>query len=979
MKRTGFFRLATFAILGLLGANLVGAMPQAFAATAYVGDTTVEPATDNDPAGLAEAYKTAASTTGTVGTLTVYVDGSSTAKTLVAGLYTDSASHPGTLLTQGSLASPTAGTWNTLTVPAANVTAGVTYWLTLLGVGGTIAFRDRCCGGGSAAENSQQANLTSLPATWTSGAQWSDGPFSFYAGPAGGSGTPTPTPSGTPTPGPTATPTPPPTPTPTPVPTPNPGQTGQWSAVLNLPLVAIHAITMHNGNVLMMDGWQFPNQTQVFNPITQTTTQSTNNLGLDAFCSAHVNLADGRVLIAGGDGNPQQGSAAAVIFDPATNTWTRLPDMHHPRWYPTATELGDGRVVVISGQDSASTWVATPEIYDPVANTWTELTNISTSQVQEPEYPFSYLAPSGKILTIAPVIGQSFIMDPIAQTWGQIGGNTLMNGSAAQYLPGKILYTGGGTPFSSSAPSQKTAQVIDLNAATPTWQTVAPMNFVRYTHTLTVLPDGKVLAVGGTTVMDDVYPNTDQLSSEEWDPTTNTWTTLASMQVARNYHSTALLMPDGRVLIAGGGHDTGVNVPGNYNAQFFSPPYLFNGARPTITSAPGSATYGSAITLQTPDAASIAKVSLVSLGADSHQLDFDQHFVPLTFTAGSGTLSATLPSSPNVAPPGYYMLFIVNGNGVPSVASMIHLGAPVDTTPPTVSMAAPANGATVSGPVTLTANATDNVAVASVQFKLDGNSVGSPITQAPYTMSWDSTTVANGSHTITAVATDLAGNSATATAVSVTVNNPVPVGPTVDSVTPADGRGPVTATVSTSGSGDLLLAFVGSDGPGSAQSVTVSGGGLTWTLVKRANGQLGDAEIWSARATGQLTNVNITATQSQAGYDESLTVVAFQGASGTGAAAAGGAGFGAQSVSVTTTKASSLIIGVGNDYDNAIARTPGSGQTLVHQWLDTATGNTFWVQRVSAISGGAGSVVTISDTAPTSDRWNLSVVEVTSS
>jgi hypothetical protein len=962
MKRSGFYRLVLVVALASLAASMSGTLSRASAATVYVGDASVEPSTDSDPGGLAEAFRTTAASTGTVSTLTVYVDASSAATTLVAGLYADNAGHPGTLLTQGSQANPTLGAWNTLAVPSASVTAGTTYWVAILGAAGSgaIAFRDRCCGGGTASENSQQSNLTTLPATWSSGAKWSDGPISFYAGPAAG-------------------PTPTPTITPTPSPTPSPGQVGQWSAVLNWPLVAIHSILMHNGNVLLMDGWQFPNQTQVYNPTTNTMAQSNNGFGLDAFCSAHVNLADGRVLIVGGDGNPVQGSPAAVIFDPATNSWTRLPNMHYARWYPTATELGDGRVVVISGQDTATTWASTPEIYDPVANTWTTLPGINTGQVQEPEYPFSYLLPSGKIFTIAPVIGQSFLLDPNAQTWVATGGNTLMNGSAAMYLPGKILYTGGGTPFGSNAPAQKSAQAIDLTSATPTWQNVTPMNYARYTHTLTILPDGKVLAVGGTTVMDDIYPNTDQLSSEVWDPSTNTWTTLASMQVPRNYHSTAVLMPDGRVLVAGGGHDNDSAGPGNFNAQYFSPPYLFNGPRPTITSAPGSATYGSQVTVQTPDAASIAKVSLVSLGADSHQLDFDQHFVPLTFTAGAGMVTANAPSSANVAPPGYYMLFLVNGSGVPSVAAMVHLGAPIDTTPPTVSITAPANGATVTGPVTLSANASDNVAVASVQFQVDGSAVGAPITQSPYSMSWDSTTVANGTHSISAVATDTAGNTTTATAVTVTTNNPIPVGPTVDTVTPADGRGPVTATVSTTAAGDLLLAFVGSDGPGSAQTVTVSGGGLSWSLVKRANSQLGDAEIWSARATTQLTNVNITATQSRAGYDESLTVVAFKGSGGVGAAVAGGAGSGGPSLSLTTTKASSLVFGVGNDYDNAIARTPGSGQTLVHQWLDNATGDTFWVQRVTALTAAAGTAVTINDTAPTGDRWNMSIVEITAS
>jgi len=372
-------------------------------------------------------------------------------------------------------------------------------------------------------------------------------------------------------------------------------------------------------------------------------------------------------------------------------------------------------------------------------------------------------------------------------------------------------------------------------------------------------------------------------------------------------------------------------------------------------------------------------VSLVSLGADTHTIDMDQHFVPLAFTTGSGSLNVTLPSSANVAPPGNYMLFIVNGNGVPSVASMIHVSAAVDNVPPTVSMTAPADGATVSGSaVTVSANASDNVAVSNVQFLLDGNPLGSPVTQAPYTMSWDSTTVANGSHTLSARATDTSGNSATSTPVTVTVSNSPPAGAVVDATVTKNGKGPVTATLSTSGSGDLILAFVGSDGIGK-QTVTVSGGGLTWTLVKRTNTQGGDSEIWSAHATTQLSNATVTATQSVAGYDESLTVVAFSGAAGTGAVGGGSGSSGAPTASLTTTKANSLVFGVGNDFDNAIARTPASGQVLVQQWLDGSTGDTYWVQRISAPVAASGTLATIKDTARTSDSWNLSTVEILSS
>lgn len=954
MKHLRLQRLAIVPIAIVMAALLIAGegaqVPLARAATPILGNATVEPSVDTDGIGLAEAFKATASSTGTVNTLFVYGDTSSTATILAAGLYTDNGGHPGTLLAQGSLSGPVAGTWNAVSIPTTSLTSGTTYWLALLGASGSgyLAFRDACCGRGTASETSSQSNLSTLPATWSSGTGYADGPVSFYAG--------------------------------TLAPPPPPSQAGQWSPVVNLPLVAIHAITMRTGNVLLMDGWQNPNQTQVFNPTTQAVTPANNGFGLDVFCSAHVTLADGRILLTGGAGSTMLGSAAVTMFDPITQTWSRLPNMNAPRWYPTATELGDGRVLVISGQDTNTTWVDTPEIYDPTSNTWTLLSKISTSQVHELEYPLSYLLPSGKIATIAPNAGQSFLLDPSAQTWSATGGATLYNGSAAQYLPGKILYTGGGYPFNSTNSSTTNAQVIDFTSATPTWQTVAPMNYARYTHTLTVLPDGKVLAVGGSGDLSETDTTQAVFPAEEWDPATNTWAVLSSMQIPRIYHATALLLPDGRVLVAGSGHEENLTGPGEYNAQYYSPPYLFNGARPTITSMPASFNYGDTISIQTPDAASIAKVSLVSLGADSHTLDMNQHFVPLTYTAGTGTLTVSSPTSANVAPPGYYMVFIVNGNGVPSVASIVHIGAPVDTTPPTVSMTAPTEGATVSGTsVTVSATAADNVAVGKVQFLLDGNPLGSPVLQAPYALNWDSTTVANGAHSLSASATDVAGNLATATAVTVTVNNPVPTGASVDTSVFIDGRGPVSAAVSTSAAGDLLLAFVSSDGLGSPQTVTVSGGGLTWTLVKRVNTQGGDSEIWSARATSQLSGATVTATQSTSGSYESLTVVAFTGAAGVGASVTKNASSGAPTVKLTTTKAQSLVYAAGNDYDNAIARTPGAGQVLVHQWVETATGDTFWVQRISGYTGAAGTVATVNDTAPTSDRWNLAAVEVLSS
>jgi hypothetical protein len=207
---------------------------------------------------------------------------------------------------------------------------------------------------------------------------------------------------------------------------------------------------------------------------------------------------------------------------------------------------------------------------------------------------------------------------------------------------------------------------------------------------------------------------------------------------------------------------------------------------------------------------------------------------------------------------------------------------------------------------------------------------------------------------------------------------PAPASPVVDIVVPSDGAGTrVTAAFNTSAAGDVLLAFAASDGPqGSPQTLTVSGASLTWTLVKRSNTQSGTSEIWQAKASGLLTNATVQSVQSAAGYHQSLTVVAFRGATGIGASATANGSSGAPSVTLVTTRANSLVYGVGNDWDQAVGRTLGANQAIVHQWIDTATGDTYWVQSLNAPVPTAGTNVQLNDTSPTNDRWNFATVEI---
>jgi hypothetical protein len=400
------------------------------------------------------------------------------------------------------------------------------------------------------------------------------------------------------------------------------------------------------------------------------------------------------------------------------------------------------------------------------------------------------------------------------------------------------------------------------------------MKFARAFQNMTVLPDGNVLVTGGGTALDGADVTKAVLEPELWSPSTETWATLTRAAIPRLYRSTALLLPDGRVLVAGSGSD-GASV-NQTRGEIFSPPYLFKGARPTITGAPAIVEYGSTFSVATPDAASIARVSLVRPGAVTHGFDQDQRIVSLAFTAGASSIAVQAPADATLAPPGYYMLFLVNAAGVPSIAPFVQVppvgvdvvppappanlravadvgsatltwsastdnvgvtiyriyrsvvsgftpgmatyaGAststtfsntgvpsntyyykvtaedaagnvsapsseasvfvPVDTIPPTVSMTAPANGASVSGSIVVSANATDAVSAPRVLFKLDGQALGNSILAPPYAITWNSTTTSDGVHTLSALAIDLAGNTSEAS-VTVTVSNrpPAPAG-----------------------------------------------------------------------------------------------------------------------------------------------------------------------------------------------------------
>jgi hypothetical protein len=438
---------------------------------------------------------------------------------------------------------------------------------------------------------------------------------------------------------------------------------------------------LSDGRVFFVSYYNESLQPNIWDPGTNTFT-ATAASSYALFCGGHTTLADGRVFIAGGHIADYTGYPHAVIYDPAKNVFTALPDMNSGRWYPTATTLPNGDVLVVSGDVNSNTSVdPLPQVFQMSSNSWRSLT---TAQLALPLYPNMLVAPNGKVFQAGPNHQTRYLNTSGTGAWSNVATLNATEvrdyGPAIMYDTGKVIVIGGGDP------PLATAEIIDLNAATPAWKFTGSMHFARRQHNGVLLPDGKILIVGGSSGSGFDNSSTPVLPTEMWDPATGQFTTMAAISTYRGYHSTALLLPDGRVLSAGG------NV-GGPNAQLFSPPYLFAGTRPGITSAPTSVGYGQTVFVGTPDAASITKVSFIRAGSTTHTNDMSQRFMRLNFTATSTGLNVTMPANANLAPPGFYLLFILNGSGVPSVGSMVQISS------------APATTGTITGKVTNTSGA----------------------------------------------------------------------------------------------------------------------------------------------------------------------------------------------------------------------------------------------------------------------------------
>lgn len=467
-------------------------------------------------------------------------------------------------------------------------------------------------------------------------------------------------------------------------------QFGQWTTLTTLPFFPVHDHLLPSGGVMIWpgDAGISGNDPRLWNPADESLTTLTKP-GYDVFCSGHAFLADGRLFVAGGHIQNGVGLPKASLYDPFANTWAAAPDMNAGRWYPTVTTLANSDALVVSGFVDNTVGVNTlPQVYETATGMWRSLTS---AQLSLDTYPMMFLAPNGTVFNAAPTQITRYLDTSGTGAWAFVANRNFGYrdyGSAVMYADGKILVLGGGDP------PTNTAEVIDLNQPSPAWRSVAPMSIARRQVNATLLPDGTVLVTGGTSgpgfndATNPVYP------AELWDPATESWRMLASATVPRLYHSAAALLPDGRVLTTGGN-----DYP---TPEAFSPPYLFSGARPTMSAVPSAIGYAQHFSVQTPDAASITKVTLIRIGSVTHAFNQNQRLSTLSFTPGSGTMDIVAPATANIAPPGHYLLFILDGNGVPSVGNVVRLAAAPPASSFTLKVSSTGPGTVTSSPAGIT-------------------------------------------------------------------------------------------------------------------------------------------------------------------------------------------------------------------------------------------------------------------------------------
>jgi len=758
---------------------------------------------------------------------------------------------------------------------------------------------------------------------------------------------------------------------------------GQWSTLnYSMTINPIHVALMNNGKILVVAGSGNcpPSQSGcpsgapfngsnhsgavLVDPVAKNVTQL--SVSYDMFCNGMTVLPDGRVLIDGGTiaYDPFEGIQKTSLFDPASNSFTTVQSMAHGRWYPTVTLLSDGRVMTFSGQDENSNTNSTVEIFT-VGSGWSSPVNAGWTP---PLYPRMHLLPNGKVFYSGPS-STSYYFNPSNQSWATVantklgatrtyGSSVLLPLTPANNYDPKVLILGGGSPATS------TTELIDLGSS-PSWSWGPDMSQPRIEMDAVILPTGDVLALGGSATDEDA--STASLNADLYDPGSNSFSSAGANAYPRLYHSVALLLPDATVWIAGSNPSRGT---WESHMESYRPAYLYTrdgnnnvvaATRPTIIGAPSNVAWGGQFSVSTPDAANISQAVLARPGSSSHSFDFDQRLVGMSFTAGSGSLTITGPPNSKIAPPGYYMLFLINNNGVPSVASFVLLGSSGSNPAPLVSSISPTSGSG-SGGTAVTITGTGFLSGATVS--IGGTATGVNVVSST---SITATTPAHSTGAVNVVVTNTDNQAGTLTnGYSYNPSNPAP---TVSVISPATGTAAGGTSVTITGTGFLTGAMVKLGGTAATNVNVVSSTSITATTAAHSAGAVSVVVTNTDSQNGTLTNgysytnpvPNVTSIAPKSGPAAGGTSVTITGTgflSGASVSLGGTAATGVNVVSSTSITATTAAHAAGA-VSVVVTNSDGQNGTLSNGFTYVAAPTITAVNPATGpIGGGTGSTIT---------------------
>ena len=721
-----------------------------------------------------------------------------------------------------------------------------------------------------------------------------------------------------------------------------PHVTGTWVTLpYQMPLNPISVTMLRTGQVLIVAGSEndATNNSKgaesyraaVWDP-TGTTLSSVavQNLTYDVFCSGTATLPDGRPLVVGGTSDYSfKGENRASFFDPATGKFVQSQNMAVGRWYATATALGDGRIMAFSGRDDLTGGTTRKvELYDlrNAGNGWSTSTDFPTGP---PLYPRMALLPNGNVFYTGHGSGSSnsngYVFSPANGSWTTSAPTTRNRtyGSAVilpllppSYTP-RVMAFGGGSP------ATNTTEIIDLSAASPSWTPGPNMSSGRIQMNAVILPNGKVLAEGGS--VNNESPSSAGKTADLYDSVNNTMGPGGAASYSRLYHSVALLLPDATVASLG----SNPGARGSYEPaiEIYTPPYLYDAndrlittARPIITNAPtGAIGYGQSFSVDYTSNSAIASAVLVRPGSPTHAFDMEQRLIGLcgpspqpdcNAPSGSGALSLTSPPSGNIAPPGYYMLFLLDNAGVPSKAQFVQI-SPYAALPPTGTITSPAGDVSILAGQAVGFDT--NTSATKYSWVFPGGSPATSAAQSPGNVTFSTA----GTYTASLTVIDATDNSDPSPPTRIVTVRPVSADFSIEVSPPAQEVHPSESTTLTV-TVTPLSGFTG--------SVSLSVGSESGFPTGISSGGFSPSSISGGSGSSVLT---MNTTTSTIPWALSLTITGTSG-------------------SLTHEASTTLLVNLAPP--SGLSATPGSGQVSL-SWAASVGASSYHVKRAT-VSGG---------------------------